>query len=85
LISQTTKSPETLDGDGALQLSEMSMKQKPISSQTTPILFQQPTTADLHPALRSIIWVNVRDFALFLGLAFICWLVITAILMAVGE
>ena len=60
------------------------MKQKPISSQTTPTLFQHPTTAELRPALRSIIWVNVRDFALFLSLAFICWLVITAILMAVG-
>jgi len=73
-----------LDGDGALQLSEISMKQKPISSQTTPILFQHPTTVELRPALRSIIWANVRDFALFLGLAFICWLVITAILMLVG-
>ena len=73
-----------MDGDGALHLSEISMKQKPISSQTTPILFQHPTTAELRPALRSIIWANVRDFALFLGLAFICWLVITAILMLVG-
>lgn len=69
---------------GALPFSEMSMKQKPISSQTTSILFQHPTNAELRPVLRSIIWANVRDFALFLGLAFICWLVITAILMAVG-
>lgn len=60
------------------------MKQKPIASQTTPILFQHPTTTELRPALRSIIWANVRDFALFLGVAFTCWLVITAILMAVG-
>ena len=69
---------------GTLQQCEISMKQKSISSQTTPILFQHPTTAELRPALRSIIWANLRDFALFLGLAFICWLVITAILMAVG-
>lgn len=60
------------------------MKQKSIHSQTTNILFQHPTTAELRPTLRTIIWANVRDFALFLGLAFICWLVITAILMAVG-
>lgn len=69
---------------GALHLSEISMNQKPIFSQTTPILFQHPTTEELRPALRPIIWANVRDFALFLGIAFICWLVITAILMSVG-
>lgn len=78
------KSTPAFELMGALQQCEISMKQKPISSQTTPILFQHPTSAELRPALRSIIWVNLRDFALFLGLAFICWLVITAILMAVG-
>ena len=60
------------------------MKQKPMHSQTTPILFQHPSEAELRPPLRSIIWANVRDFALFIALAFICWLVITAILMSVG-
>lgn len=59
------------------------MKQKPISSQTTPILFQHPTTAELRPALRSIILANVRDFALFITLAFICWVIITTGLMTV--
>ena len=73
-----------MDGDGALHLSEMSMKQKPIHSQTTPILFQHPSEAELRPALRSIIWANVRDFVLFIALAFICWVIITAGLMTVG-
>lgn len=72
-----------MDGDGALHLSEISMKQKPISSQTTPILFQHPTTAELRPTRRSIIWANVRDFTLFTVLAFLFWVVITSILMAV--
>ena len=62
------------------------MKQKPIHSQTTPILFQHPSEAELRPALRSIIWANVRDFALFIALAFICWVIITTGLMTVfGE
>lgn len=56
------------------------MKQKPISSQTTPIFFQHPTTAELRPALRSIIWANVRDFTLFTALSFPFWVVITLIL-----
>ncbi|KAB1859958.1 hypothetical protein F4W09_02210 [Acinetobacter tandoii] len=52
------------------------MEQKPISSQTTPILFQHPTTADLHPSRWQIIYTNAKEFSLFALLTFVLWVIV---------
>ncbi len=69
---------------GALQQCEISMKQKPIHSQTTPILFQQPTAAELHPSVWKIIYINLKEFSLFALLAFLLWLFIQLCYLVIG-
>lgn len=60
-----------MDGVGALQLSEISMKQKPIHSQTTAILFQHPTPAEQQVSRVAIIKAHLRDALIMLIIAII--------------
>ncbi|RLZ10828.1 hypothetical protein EAH57_00105 [Acinetobacter sp. 2JN-4] len=60
------------------------MKQKPIHSQTTPILFQHPTAADLRLPVRKIIYTNLKEFSLFALLAFLLWLFIHFCYVVIG-
>ncbi|QDK97309.1 hypothetical protein FM020_05160 [Acinetobacter tandoii] len=60
------------------------MKHKPISSQTTPILFQHPTAADLHPSVWKVIYINLKEFSLFALLAFVLWLVTQFFYVVIG-
>ncbi|EPF73810.1 hypothetical protein F945_01969 [Acinetobacter rudis CIP 110305] len=53
------------------------MKQKSIKSQTTPILRQAPTAAELRPSRIAVIMANVKDFVLFIVLALVIWFVVT--------
>ncbi len=52
------------------------MKYKTIESQTRPILYQHPTAAEQRPSRRQYIWVNLKEFALFIAMAGALWLVI---------
>lgn len=56
------------------------MKHKSIKSQTTPILRQAPTAAELRPSRIAVIMVNVKDFVVFIALALVIWFVITVVL-----
>lgn len=75
-----------MDGDGALQLSEISMKQKPISSQTSKRLNQHPTAADLHVSTLEIIKANLKDaLKLFpiLLVVLLLWAVLTFVVFGI--
>lgn len=56
------------------------MKHKSIKSQTTTILRQAPTAAELRPSRIAVIMANVKDFAIFIGTALVMWFVITILL-----
>ena len=60
------------------------MKQKPISSQTTPILFQHPTAAELRPSRWQVIYTNAKEFSLFTLLAFVLWVVVQFFYVVIG-
>ncbi|WP_081104352.1 hypothetical protein [Acinetobacter venetianus] len=60
------------------------MKQKPIHSQTTPILFQHPTMTDLRPSVWKVIYINLKEFSLFALLAFLLWLFIQLCYLVIG-
>ncbi len=77
-FSQTTKSPGTLDGNGALQNCEISMKQNTIPSQTTARLYQHPTVEEQRPSRFATIKANVIDFLIFIALSFILWVIAVA-------
>lgn len=59
------------------------MKQKPTKSQTTR-LYQEPTAAEMRTSRLSIILTNAKEFAIFIGIALVCWFVITFILVAMA-
>ncbi|WP_262436735.1 hypothetical protein [Acinetobacter ursingii] len=60
------------------------MKQKPIQSQTTPILYQHPTAEEQRPSRWNTIFINVKEFSLFALLAFLLWVIIHLCYIAVG-
>ena len=53
------------------------MTQKPIKSQTTPSLYNQPTAAEIRPSRTAIILANVKEFAIFIGISIVMWFVVT--------
>ena len=55
------------------------MKQKPIPSQTTAILYQCPTAQEQRPSFLSKVKVNVKEFAMFSGVSLIAWPPVTYI------
>lgn len=59
------------------------MKQKHTKSQTTQ-LYQEPTAAEMRTSRLSIILINAKEFAIFIGIALVCWFVITFILVAMA-
>lgn len=69
-----------------MQLSEISMKQKPIHSQTSQRLHQHPTAADLQVSTLEIIKANLKDalklFPIILVI-FLLWLVLTAVVYGI--
>lgn len=60
------------------------MKYKTIESQTTSILYQQPTAAEQRPSLRKNIWVNIKEFGLFAAMALAFWFVLHICYVAVA-
>ncbi len=67
-----------MDGDGALQNCEVSMKQNPIPSQTTARLYQHPTVEEQRPSRFATIKANVIDFLKFIALSFVLWVIAVA-------
>lgn len=74
-IKYTRKSPETLDGDGALQLSEISMKQKPIPSQTSQRLHQHPSATDYQVSTLDFIKAHLKDALKLLPIVAVVFLI----------
>ncbi|MEN8282587.1 hypothetical protein [Acinetobacter gerneri] len=56
------------------------MKQKQITSQTTAILYQEPTADEMRPSRKQMIWANLKEFTVFIiaptaiALPFFTWL-----------
>lgn len=76
-----------MDGDGALQLSEISMKQKHIPSQmpaTSARLYQHPTPQEQRPNRLKVLLANTKDFALFASIGTLCYAVITTVVYMLG-
>lgn len=70
-----------MDGVGALQLSEISMKQKPIPSQTTAILFQHPTPTEQRASPFTTLKAHVKDTLIL----FIISLISTLLFYSMGN
>jgi hypothetical protein len=49
---------------------------------TKPVLYQHPTAAEMRPSRLAIIWVNAKDFAIFIITALVLWFVVTVVIMA---
>ncbi|UYF76545.1 hypothetical protein LSO58_06630 [Acinetobacter ursingii] len=60
------------------------MKQKPIQSQTTSILYQQPNAGEQRPSRWKTIFINTKDFCFFALLSFVLWAIIHLCYIAVG-
>lgn len=56
------------------------MKQRTTQSQTTQILRQHPTAAELRPSRIAVIMANAKEFAIFISMAVVIWFVITILL-----
>ncbi|MDI3237540.1 hypothetical protein QK338_05340 [Acinetobacter ursingii] len=60
------------------------MKQRTVESQTTPILYQHPTAAEQRPSRWQYVWVNAKEFSLFLVMALVVWIAIHFCYLAVS-
>ncbi len=60
------------------------MKQKIIESQIHPVLYQQPTAQEQRPTRWQYVWVNAKEFSLFLALALVVWIAIHFCYLAVA-
>lgn len=50
-------------------------------SNTKPVLYQHPTAAEMQTPRLAIVWANAKDFAIFIAMALVCWLVVTFVLV----
>lgn len=62
------------------------MNQYPSHSQTPSFEVQKPRTGSLyrHPTAeemqpKTCLWVNLRDLAIFIAIAIVCWLIVSFI------
>ena len=55
------------------------MKQNRIPSQTTSRLYQHPTVEEQRPARLAVAKANAIEFAKFITLSFILWVIIVAV------
>ncbi|WP_151976664.1 hypothetical protein [Acinetobacter soli] len=60
------------------------MKQKSIQSQTTSILYQQPSAREQRPSRWKSIYTTAKEFSLFALLSFVLWAVIHLCYIAVA-
>lgn len=60
------------------------MKHKMIESQTKPVLYQHPTQAEQRASRWQYIWVNAKEFSLFLVMSLIVWIAIHFCYLAVA-
>lgn len=67
-----------MDGNGALQNCEISMKQNTIPSQTTARLYQHPTVEEQRPSRLAAFKANAIDFLKFIALSIFLWVVISS-------
>ena len=50
-------------------------------SNTKPVLYQHPTTAEMRTSRWAIIRANAKEFAIFAGTAAVLWFIITFVLV----
>lgn len=56
------------------------MKQKYIESQTTTILYRQPTAEEQRVSRAEVLKANVKDFGRFIVISFVLWFLVTCML-----